>query len=91
MNIPLIASSWMAAAALVSMPSLADVHASGEVGYVAPVASAAGTLTRAEVLAQLEQAQRHGTLPPTAEGADIGVISAPQPTLLAEQQNLASR
>ncbi|KQP38935.1 DUF4148 domain-containing protein [Pseudorhodoferax sp. Leaf274] len=91
MNTQWIASAWMAAA-FVATPCLADVHASGEVGYIPPVASAPSTLTRAEVLAQLEQAQREGTLPPTAEGADIGAVAAPQqPTLLAAQPTLAAR
>ncbi|GHC92168.1 hypothetical protein GCM10007320_41970 [Pseudorhodoferax aquiterrae] len=91
MNTRLIASTWMAAAAFVAMPSLADVHASGEVGYIPPVSSEPSTLTRAEVIAQLEQAQRDGTMPPNGEGTDTGAMNAPQPTLLAEQQNLAAR
>lgn len=90
MNTRLIASTWMAAATFVAMPSLADVHASGEVGYIPP-ASAPSTLTRAEVTAQLEQAQREGAMPPYGEGADTGAITAPPPRLLAEQQNLAAR
>lgn len=91
MNIRLIASSWMAAATFIAMPSLADVHASGEVGYIPPIASEPSTLTRAEVIAQLEQAQREGTMPPNGEGTDTGVIAAPQPTLLADMPTLAAR
>ncbi|CAN7602580.1 DUF4148 domain-containing protein [Pseudorhodoferax sp. LjRoot39] len=92
MNTRLIASTWMAAAAFVAMPSLADVHASGEVGYIPPTTSAPSTLTRAEVIAQLEQAQREGAMPPNGEGADTGAVAtAPQPALLAAHPNLAAR
>ena len=70
----------------------ANVHASGEVGYIPPTTSAPSTLTRAEVIAQLEQAQREGAMPPNGEGADTGAVAtAPQPALLAAHPNLAAR
>ena len=86
----LIATS-MVAAAFVGMPCFADVYASGEVGYVAPVTTAPSTLTRAQVIAELEQAQREGTLPPTAEGADVGVMAGPRLDLVEPLPTLAAR
>lgn len=91
MNTRLIASSWMAAAALVATPCFADVYASGEVGYIPPTTSEPSSLARAEVIAELEQAQRDGTMPQTAEGADAGAVTVRQPMLLAEQPTLAAR
>lgn len=90
MNAKLIAPC-LVAAALAATPCFADVNASGEVGYIPPHTSAPSNVTRAEVLAHLEQAQREGTLPPTAEGADTGAVAVSPSNLVPAQPMLAAR
>ncbi|WP_326540080.1 hypothetical protein [Pseudorhodoferax sp.] len=89
MNTKILASALLAAAGLVAAPAFAGggVNASGEVGYVPPVAAASsGGLSREAVRNEFLQAQRNHQLPSTGEGADAGyVASAGRSTLTREQ------
>ncbi|WP_326543159.1 DUF4148 domain-containing protein [Pseudorhodoferax sp.] len=91
MNIQLIAPCVMAAAFIATPCFADDAYASGEVGHIPPVASEQSTLTRDDVVAELQQAQRDGTMPPTAEGADTGAMAAPRPDVLTPQPVMAAR
>ena len=85
----LFVSALIAAAGFAAAPSFAADNASGEVGYVPPVAAATSGLTRAAVQAELAQAQRNHALPQTGEAADLGAVATagsqlPRDTVRAE-------
>jgi hypothetical protein len=88
MNTKLLASALIAAAGLAAAPAFAagGVNASGEVGYVPPVAAASSGLTREAVRNEYLQAQRNDQLAATGEGADVGyaAVDAGRSTLTRE-------
>jgi hypothetical protein len=89
MNTKILASALLAAAGLVAAPAFAGggVNASGEVGYIPPVAAASSSgLSREAVRNELLQAQRTHQLAATGEVGDTGVVaSAGSSTLTREQ------
>ena len=70
------AAALIAAAGFAAVPSFAADNMSGEVGYIPPVSVATSQLSRAEVRAELLQAQREQTLAQTGEAADLGAVAA---------------
>lgn len=88
MNTKLLASALIAAAGLVAAPAFAGgVNASGEVGYVPPVASASNSgLTREAVRNEYLQAQRNHQLAATGEGADVGYVASNSRSTLTREQ-----
>lgn len=90
MNAKLIALSLIAAACG-AVPAHAAEYPYGEVGYIPPVSVPESNLTRAEVLAELQEARRAGTLPVNGEGADTGVVAAPSPQVVEPQPTMAAR
>lgn len=70
------ATALIAAAGFVAVPSFANNFASGEVGYIPPVSVAASDVTRAEVRAEVLQAQRAGELPVGGEVGDVGAVAS---------------
>ncbi len=71
-----IASALIAAVGVIAAPAFAQgVNASGEVGYVPPVAASSSGLSREAVRAEYLQAQRNHQLAATGEGADVGYVA----------------
>lgn len=77
MNKHTIASALIAVAGVIAAPAFAQgINASGEVGYIPPVAASSSGLTREAVRAEYLQAQRNHQLAATGEGADTGYVAS---------------
>jgi hypothetical protein len=89
MNTKILASALLAAAGLVAAPAFAGggVNASGEVGYIPPVAAASsGGLSREAVRNELLQAQRNHQLVATGEVGEAGVVASAKPSTVTREQ-----